>query len=114
MDKIPFVNLSIAKNGYIKLGDTQIFEEDFSKLSQINPHGIGCTGPHGLRGLRGESGPPGPQGESGVPGQPGQNGVMGPTGPAGPVRTIDGTDILSYIKDLETRIESLEAQIKNE
>ena len=111
MDKIPFVNLSIAKNGYIKLGDTQIFEEDFSKLSQINPHGIGCTGPHGLRGPQGSSGPPGPQGESGIPGQPGQPGVMGPTGPAG---TINDTDILSYIQRLESRIVSLESQLKNE
>ena len=114
MDKIPFVNLSIAKNGYIKLGDTQIFEKDFIKLSQINPHGIGCTGPHGLRGLRGESGPPGPQGESGIPGQPGQQGLMGPTGPAGTVTTINGTDIFLYIKHLESRIESLEAQINGE
>ena len=114
MDKIPFVNLSIAKNGYIKIGDTQLSEEDFHKLSQINPRGIGCTGPHGLRGLRVESGPPGPQGDSGIPGQPGQHGLIGPTGPAGPVTTIDGTDILLYIKRLETRIESLEAQIKNE
>lgn len=122
MDKIPFVNLSIAKKGYLKIGDTMLYEEDFSQLPQVNnndigrtgPQGIqGVTGPQGMHGFTGPQGPPGPQGDSGIPGQPGQPGSMGCTGPMGPIGNINDTDMLTYIQDLETRINSLEHQIKN-
>tara|TARA_B100000282_G_scaffold296555_1_gene278890 strand:+ start:1542 stop:1919 length:378 start_codon:yes stop_codon:yes gene_type:complete len=113
MDKIPFVNLSIAKKGYLKIGDTMLYEEDFSKLPFIDTNQIGHTGPQGMHGLTGPPGPQGPQGDSGIPGQPGQPGNMGCTGPMGPVGNINDTDVLTYIQGLETRIKSLESQIKN-
>ena len=114
MEKIPFINLSIAKNGFIKLGDTVIHEEDFLNLFDNSGNRLiyGCTGPKGEQGSQGVSGDPG------QPGQPGQPGVMGLPGPTGPKSAIEisdfkinGTDFLTYIQTLESRIHYLESYI---
>lgn len=116
MEKIPFINLSIAKNGYIKLGNTVMYEEDFLNLFDNSGNRLiyGCTGPRGEQGIQGLPG------DAGQPGQPGQPGVMGITGPTGPIHNIDiseiklqDTDLLTYVKTLEYRIYSLETYIHN-
>ena len=125
MDKIPFVNLSIAKNGYIKVGDTKLYEEDFNKIietkelqtndsdsQEINSQStsIGPPGPPGEKGERGEQGEQGEQGKQGEPGS---------VGPAGPTTNFDisrvkiqNMDFFAYIELLESRITSLECKIK--
>ena len=121
MDKIPFVNLSIAKNGYIKLGDTKLYEEDFNKLvdtkdtlaidSYSQPKSIDIHRPPGVQGEKGERGERGEQGEQGEPG------TVGPSGPAGPATDFDisrvkiqNVDFFAYIELLEARISSLECK----
>lgn len=119
MDKIPFINLSIAKNGYIKVGDTTMYEHDFQKIFSIEELKLNnsSNGEKGEPGLSGPMGPPGPRGESGIPGKPGQPGSVGPPGPPGNFDIshiqINNTDLLSYIQQLETRIMSLEKEIQN-
>uniref|UniRef100_A0A6C0F8H9 Collagen triple helix containing protein n=1 Tax=viral metagenome TaxID=1070528 RepID=A0A6C0F8H9_9ZZZZ len=119
MDKIPFVNLSIAKNGYIKLGDTKLYEEDFNKIIETKELQTNDSDSQEINSQSTSIGPPGPPGEKGERGEQGEPGTVGPTGPAGPATNFDisrvkiqNMDFFAYIELLEARITSLECKIK--
>ena len=119
MDKIPFVNLSIAKNGYIKLGDTKLYEEDFNKIIETKELQTNDSDSQEINSQSTSIGPPGPPGEKGERGEQGEPGTVGPTGPAGPATYFDisrvkiqNMDFFAYIELLEARITSLECKIK--
>lgn len=122
MDKIPFVNLSIAKNGYIKVGDTKLYEEDFNKIIETKELQTNDSDSQEINSQSTSIGPPGPPGEKGERGEQGEQGKQGEpgsVGPAGPTTNFDisrvkiqNMDFFAYIELLEARITSLEYKIK--
>ena len=60
MNKRPIQNLSIAKNGFLKIGDSLIKEQDIAEKILVGPTGpVGpdsiVPGPPGSKGERGEA-----------------------------------------------------------
>ena len=87
MEKKPIINLSIADKGYLKLGNSTLYETDFQKIIDINLKGEkgtpGTNGTNGVKGTKGDTGSPGTNGANGVKGTKGDTGSSGTNGVKG-------------------------------